>query len=240
MQAHGSNLETVVDDPERLARVFAHRVELLAAEAAAAGRRLALALPGGSVGETFLPVLAEAAVEWPKVDVFWCDERAVPPHHPDSNYALARRLLLERVGLEPARIHRMRAEAEALGTAAADYEAELRRVLGDPPALDLALVGVGPDGHVCSLFPGHRALDERSRLAVQVAGAPKPPRRRITLTLPALRQARLLVAAAFGAPKADVVRLMLRDPSSPLPAALALRAAPRALVLLDPAAATRL
>src|SRR5688500_3237957 len=112
------NQELVIDDPDRLARVFAHRVETASAEAIAARGRFSMAVPGGSAAELFLPALAEASLDWPNVHVFWCDERAVPPHHPDSNYALARRLLLERVALRPERIHRMCAEAEALGKSA--------------------------------------------------------------------------------------------------------------------------
>jgi 6-phosphogluconolactonase len=231
--------EILIDDPEPLARAFAHRVEAAAGEAIAARGSFSLAVPGGSAAEALLPALAEAALDWPGVHVFWCDERAVPPHHPDSNHALARRLLLERVALRAERIHRMCAEVEAIGRSASEYEAELRRVAGDPPALDLALLGVGPDGHVASLFPGHPALEEKQRLVLQVHGAPKPPSRRLTLTLPALRQARLLVVAAFGAAKAEVARRMLREPGSPLPAARALRAA-QALVLLDREAAARL
>src|SRR5262245_20181214 len=215
------NPEIVVDDPEPLARAFAHRVESAASEAIAARGAFSLAVPGGSAAEALLPALAEAALDWPSVHVFWCDERAVPPHHPDSNHALARRLLLDRVALRPERIHRMCAEVDALSRSASEYEAELRRVAGDPAALDMALLGVGPDGHVASLFPGHRALEEKTRLAVAVSGAPKPPARRLTLTLPALRQARLLVVAAFGAVKADVARRMLREAGSPLPAARA-------------------
>jgi 6-phosphogluconolactonase len=233
-------IETVVDEKERLADAFRRRVELLAAEALSERGRFALALSGGSVAETFLPELAEADLDWSRVEVFWCDERGVPQHHPDSNYALARRLLLGRVALEPSRIHRMRADIDAIGLAASEYEAELRRALGDPPALDVALLGVGPDGHVCSLFAGHRALLEKSRLVVQVAGSPKPPPRRLTLTLPALRQARLLVVGAIGEGKAEVMRQGLYVATSTLPVAIALRQAPRALVLLDPAAAAKL
>src|SRR5262245_24059868 len=115
-------IETVVDEPERLADAFRHRAELMAAEAVAARGRFALALSGGSVAETFLPALAEAELPWAKTEIFWCDERAVPQHHPDSNYALARKLLLDRVGLEPSRIHRMRGDTEALSLAATEYE----------------------------------------------------------------------------------------------------------------------
>lgn len=233
------NVETVVDDPERLARTFVRRVEILAAEGVAARGRFSLLLTGGSVAETFLPALADATVYWPSVDVFWGDERAVPPEHADSNYGLVRRLLLDRVPLDPGRVHRMRGEAADFVAAAAEYEAELKNVLGDPPALDVALLGVGPDGHVCSLFEGHPALRESTRLVVPIGDSPKPPPRRITLTLSALRHARLLVVAAWGAGKAEVVRQVRYAPASTLPAALAMRAATRALLLVDaPAAST--
>ena len=230
------NVETLVDAPPALANLFARRLEGLVSMAPDAGRRFAIALPGGSVAEAFLPVLAAATLEWKRIDVFWADERAVPEQHADSNYGLARRLLLERAA--GARFHRIRGEAPDIQAAAAEYEAELRTRLGDPPALDVALLGVGADGHVCSLFDGHAALHERTRLVVAVQDSPKPPPRRITLTLPALRQARLLVVAAFGAAKADVVRRALRDPGARLPVALALRQAARALVLLDAASAS--
>jgi 6-phosphogluconolactonase len=234
------NDDLVIDDPERLARVFARRVETEAARAIAERGVFSLAIPGGSAAETLLPALGEASLDWANVHVFWCDERAVPTHHPDSNYALARRLLLERVALRPERIHRMCAEVEAIGRSASEYEAELRRVAGDPPALDLALVGAGPDGHLCSLFAGQRALGERARLVVSVMNSPKPPQRRITLTLAALKLARLLVVAAFGKAKADVVQQALEEHRSQLPVALALRQAGERLVLLDAAAASRL
>lgn len=232
------NIETLVDAPAILASLFARRLESLVSAPASASRRFAIALPGGSVAEVFLPVLAGAALDWKRIDVFWCDERAVPEQHADSNYGLARRALFEHAAA--ARLHRMRGEAGDIHGAAAEYEAELRRTLGDPPALDVALLGVGADGHVGSLFEGHAALEERTRLVVAIEDSPKPPARRITLTLPALRRARLLVVAGFGAAKADVVHRALRDPGARLPVALALREAAQALVLLDPAAASGL
>jgi 6-phosphogluconolactonase len=234
------NDDFVIDEPERLARAFAHRVETEAARAIAARGFFSLAVPGGSVAEALLPALAEASLDWASVHVFWCDERAVPTHHPDSNYALARRLLLDRVALRPERIHRMCAEVEAIGRSASEYDAELRRVAGDPPALDLVLVGVGADGHIGSLFAGQRTLAERARLAVSVLSSPKPPPRRITLTLAALKLARLLIVAAFGEAKAEAVRQALEERSSQLPVALALRQAGERLLLLDAAAASRL
>jgi 6-phosphogluconolactonase len=186
------------------------------------------------VAEAFLPARADADVDWPRVDVFWGDERAVSPDHIDSNYGLARRALLGRV---TPRVHRMPGEAADLGAAAAGYESEMRSVLGEPPRLDLLLLGMGADGHVCSLFPGHPALGEASRWVVAVEDSPKPPPARITLTLPALALADLLVVAAFGSAKADAVRQSLRDPDSNLPVALAVRQAARVLFLLDEGAA---
>jgi 6-phosphogluconolactonase len=124
----------------------------------------------------------------------------------------------------------MPAEASDLALAATRYAAAL-------PALpfDLVLLGVGPDGHVCSLFPG--LLPVGAALVAAIEGAPKPPARRLTLTLAALAGARLLVVAAFGALKAPVVHAALRDPDSSLPVARAARAAQRTLFLLDPDAA---
>ena len=109
------------------------------------------------------------------------------------------------------------------------------RCLGLPPRLDIALLGVGTDGHVCSLFPGHALLDEEQQWVGVETAAPKPPTRRLTLTLPTLAAAELIVVAAFGTSKHDAVRSALRDPESTLPLARALRRARRSLVLLDQA-----
>ena len=108
--------------------------------------------------------------------------------------------------------------------------------LGRPPRLDIVLLGVGADGHVCSLFPGHALLEEERKWIGVETAAPMPPPRRLTLTLPALAAAELSVVAAFGATKADAVRAVLHDPSSTLPVARARSRARRALVLLDPEA----
>ena len=166
------------------------------------------------------------------VEMFWGDERAVPADHPESNFSLADALLLTRVPIDRARVHRMPADATDLEAAARAYEAELVRVLGDPPRFDIVLLGVGPDGHVCSLFPGHRALSEASRRVLAVTDSPKPPPRRLTLTLPALEGADIYIAA-FGAAKADVIREALGTPASLLPVARAARAGRSAVFLLD-------
>jgi 6-phosphogluconolactonase len=211
------------------------------ARAPSTGRGLSLAVSGGSVATTFFPRwAAETTVDWGSTDVFWADERAVSPTDPESNYALARSLWLDPARVPAGHVHRMPADGPDLAAAARDYDAELCRVVGDRPVLDLVLLGMGPDGHVASLFPGHALLGETSRNVAAVVDSPKPPPRRLTLTLPVLTAARVVVIGAFGASKADIVRLAIEDAESRLPAALVARGAPRAVWLLDAAAAGQL
>jgi 6-phosphogluconolactonase len=231
--------EIVVDKPEGLAEALAARLEVEAGRALTARGAFAIALPGGSVGNAFFPRLARASVDWSRTEFFWGDERAVPPNDPGSNYALARALWLEPAAVPAARIHRIEAEAPDLERAADAYAAELVRLLGDPPRLGVVLLGAGPDGHVCSLFPSHALLREGRRLAAAISDAPKPPPRRITLTLPALQAAELVVVAAFGSAKAAVIRQALEHSDSMLPLALVTRRARRVVFLLDAAAAGR-
>ena len=223
----------VVEAVEPLVATAAARFERMARDAIAARGRFACALPGGSVAERLFPVLARLDLPWERVHAFFGDERAVPPDHPDSNVALARRLWLDAV---PAVVHPMPTTGD-LDAAAAAYTADLRGTLGDPPQLDLALLGMGPDGHVCSLFPG-RPLP-RGLVAV-VRDAPKPPPERLTLTMEALAAARAIWVVAFGASKAAVVHEAVTRPDSALPVARALRAGPPSLLLLDPDAASQL
>ena len=199
--------------------------------------RCALGLCGGSVATTFFAPLAQARVDWPRADFFWIDERAVPPSSPESNYGLARSLWLLPAGVPDARIHRMPADAPALDAAARGYAADLERTLGDPPRLDVALVGVGPDGHVASLFPGHALLGEETRTVAALEDAPKPPPRRLTLTLATLGRARHVVVIALGDGKAAVIREAIEDGASGLPVSRLVHSAEKVTVLLDPPAA---
>jgi len=185
-------------------------------------------------------VLAGAPVAWDKVDLFWGDERAVGPGDPDSNYGLAKRLLLEPVRADPRRTHRIAGERTDLEAAARDYEEEMVRVLGEPPRLDLVVLGLGPEGHVCSLFPGHPLLRERRRRVAAITDSPKPPPRRITFTMLPLELATTICVAGFGAAKAAAIREAVDEPDSQTPAARAVRAAQHALILVDPAAAGEL
>jgi 6-phosphogluconolactonase len=229
--------EIVTAAPETLARVFAERFAAEARTAIAARGRFSCALPGGSVAETFFPVLVQAAVAWEQVDFYWGDERAVGPYDPDSNYGLAKRLLLDPVRADPRRVHRIATEAGDLEAAARAYEEEMVRALGDPPRIDWVVLGLGPEGHVCSLFPGHPLLRERVRRVAAITDSPKPPPRRITFTLVPLELAGTICVAGFGNSKAEPIREAMERPESQIPVALAVRAARRALVLVDPQAA---
>lgn len=149
-------------------------------------------LTGGSTGLIFLGALREADVPWQNVTLYWGDERAVPPDHPDSNYGLADRLLLTPLGARAPRAIRMEGESPDLRAAAHAYDAQL------PPALDLLILGVGEDGHVCSLFPGHPALTIENARALAITDSPKPPPERLTLSLPYVCAARRVWIVAVG------------------------------------------
>ncbi len=228
----------VVESPAVLADEVTALVEAAAAEAVASRGRFALALPGGSVATTCLPRLAGARVDWAQTDVFFSDERAVPPDHQDSNYGLAHRLLLSRVPLRPGHVRRMAGELAPVA-AARRYEETLIRLLGQPPALDLVMLGVGEDGHVGSLFPATQTLDAPGGWVAAVLDAPKPPRQRVTLTLPTLVAAGRIVIAAMGANKAPAIREAL-DPASVLPVARVARGAGEVLFIVDAGAASLL
>lgn len=220
----------ILGNPERLEQALLECFRDAEREARGEGRLLSVALTGGSTAKAFFPALGRV-LDPSGLEVFWGDERAVLPEHPDSNYRLAHDLWLGPAGVPPERIHRMPAEATDLGLAAERYERTLRDRLGSPPSLDLVLLGMGPDGHVCSLFPGHALLGERERYVAPIFDSPKPPAKRLTLTLPSLWAAKRLVLVALGAEKTRLVERMLADPTSTLPAGQALRGARDVVIL---------
>jgi 6-phosphogluconolactonase len=142
--------------------------------------------------------LARLAVPWESLDVYFGDERCVPPDHPDSNNRMARESLLDRVPIHPTRVHRPKSEDPDRDAAARAYEALL------PVSLDLVVLGIGEDGHTASLFPGSPALTASERRYVPVTG-PKPPPERLSLTPRALEAAGELIVLASGAGKAEPV-----------------------------------
>lgn len=219
---------------ERAAREIVRRLESARSERGAAH----LALSGGSTPARSYELLAEALESWEQIDVWFADERCVEPDDEESNYLLARNTLLDRAsGLEPERVHRMQGE---LGPeqGAEQYARELREhapIEDGLAALDVIVLGIGPDGHVASLFPGAATLDAQApELCLGVHDSPKPPPERITLTLPVLRAARRCVLLATGTSKADAVDAMLAEPSRHVPASLLRRE--RLSVIVDDAA----
>ncbi len=220
-----------------------HLVEHLCqvVEAAVAARgRCTLAIPGGSVAGVVLPRLSQRALPWHAVQVFWCDERAVPLADHDSNAGSALRLVAHSLLTEQAALHLMRGDADDLPAAARDYAAALAVVAGRPPVLDVVLLGVGEDGHVASLFPGHVVDSEPPTTVLLVVNAPKAPPTRLSLSLSTLTAARETIVMAFGSSKATAVHGALEGTSPPTPLARIVRESRRLLMLLDPHAAALL
>jgi 6-phosphogluconolactonase len=166
------------------------------------------ALSGGATAMIFLPALLAARVNWSNITLFWADERAVPPDDPESNYGLAERMLLTPLGRKGPRALRMSFEFPSLWDAARSYDNLLARELNGRP-LDLAILGIGDDGHVASLFPDHDALLEDNARVVAVDDAPKPPKRRLSLTMRYLLQTSDLWIVAVGARKLPVLQAAL-------------------------------
>jgi 6-phosphogluconolactonase len=221
----------VVDDPA------AEVAERLVETAAAGGH---LVLTGGSSPRKAYELAAGAGADWSSATAWFGDERCVPPDHADSNFGMADAALLSRLERPPTVI-RMPGELEPDAGAAA-YESEVRERLGGDPRWDLLLLGLGPDGHTASLFPGKPEVEERSRL---VAGVPlagmDPQVPRITLTVPALNAARATVFLVTGEGKAETVaRVFGPDPDPSLPATHVRPRYGSLTVLLDEAAASRL
>jgi len=220
----------------KLIERLADDVRRSAESAAREHNRFSIAIPGGSV----VPALKPVSFDWSRTHVFWVDERAVPPSSPDSNYGLARKIWLDPAGAHPSAIHRMPADEPDLDAGANAYSQEIVRVLGNEPRFDVVLLGVGPDGHVASLFPDHPALSEHHRLVLPIVDSPKPPPRRLTMTLPLLTRAGRVIVMATGESKSASMHEALTRDDSMLPVAIVLRGSASSLVLLDEDAGARL
>ncbi len=204
-------------------------------------------LTGGGVADKVHRAVLETpghdAVDWSRVEVWFGDERFVPTDDGDRNALQAREALLDRLPLDPARVHEMPASDGGCGddvdAAAAAYAAELVAVLGAAPRFDVLMLGVGPDGHCASLFPGHDEVRAEG-LAVAVRDSPKPPPTRISLTMPALRSADEVWFVVSGDGKADAVRAALTGTDVDAVPASGPRGTVRTVWFLDAAAASRL
>lgn len=221
---------TVVADAEEAARVVAER---LVEQAGAGG---SIVLTGGSTPRRAYQIAAELEPDWSGVELWWGDERCVPPDDPQSNYGMAKKALLDRLEAQPAAVHRMQGEL-GRDEAVAEYKHEL----AEAGTFDLVLLGLGPDGHIASLFPNFPTLDVTGRDVLGSQAGHEPFVERISLTLPRLCNTEELLFLVAGADKADAVaRALDGRPSHATPGSLARSAEGTTRAVVDRAAASKL
>jgi 6-phosphogluconolactonase len=217
----------VVDDP---ASVVA---DMLASAARDGGH---IVLTGGSTPARAYELAAERQPDWSRTQLWWGDERCVPPEDEHSNYGMAKRTLLDRLAAQPTAVHRMRGEL-GRDAGAEDYDREL----GELARFDLLLLGLGPDGHIASLYPDQPTLDESERRVIGAEPKLDPYVDRITLTLPMLRAAHAIVFLVAGADKADAaMRAFTGEPTRSTPGSLVRAVSGTTTAVLDRAAAARI
>jgi 6-phosphogluconolactonase len=232
--------ETLLDDA-------AAQIETAIDTAVRARGRAFIVLTGGSTIPPVYERLARSAdIDWNAVELFWSDERCVPPDDPDSNYGMTREILLQPARIPDANVHRFDGEEPDRDRAVRAYAAEIESALGDDSRFDLIVLGMGADAHIASLFPGHPLIDENERWTGAVSAddfdIPKPAIDRLTLTPRALHSAREVLLVVISANKAPAVHGALgsvRDPQQ-WPAQLVDGPESRVTWLLDSDAATEI
>jgi len=201
------------ESPAALAGAVADALLARLAELQAGGVVPQVGLTGGSIADELHRALAArsagSAVDWSRVELWWGDERFVPSDSPDRNAGQARAALLDRVAVDPSRVHEVPGSdvAADVDAAAAAYSATIRE--HGAGGFDVLLLGIGPDGHIASLFPGHPGLEVDDRIAAGVRESPKPPPERVTLTFGALARATSVWFIAGGADKGPAVAATL-------------------------------
>jgi 6-phosphogluconolactonase len=225
----------VYKDAESVAQAAAATIAEDARAAVSTRGRFTFAVSGGHTPWIMLRALTEEDVPWASIHVFQIDERVAPAGDPDRNLTHLQESLLELALLRPEQIHAMPVEAVNLEAAAAQYASTLREFAGTPPTLDLAHLGLGPDGHTASLVPGDNVLDVADR-DVAITGIYQG-RRRMTLTFPAINRARRILWVVTGSEKADMLS-RLREGDATIPAGRIRR--DQALLLADRAGAGQL
>jgi 6-phosphogluconolactonase len=217
-------IEYIVEpDSAALARRTAQHFVEITEQAVATRGRARIAISGGSTPKAAFQLLADPAqpwlkrMPWDKLDLYWVDERTVPPDHPDSNYRMTREAMLDRVPLKPEQIHRMEGELEP-EVAAARYESLLRNTFrlegAESPRFDLIALGMGDDGHTASIFPHTEAINEMGRL-VTANQVPQKDTWRITLTWPVINHASSVFFLIGGRNKAELVKEVFTGPRDP-------------------------
>lgn len=225
----------------------AQRFVQLAQEAVATRKRFSVCLSGGSTPRRMHRLLARPPlrdrVEWSRVHVFWGDERFVPPDDPESTFLMARETLLDHVPIPGINIHAMPTVGLSPEEAARRYAETLTTVVGNVPRFDLIYLGMGPDGHTASIFPGHpEATRPSTALVTVVRNSPKPPPTRLTLTFQAINAAANVLFLVAGSDKAQTIGAVFGDAIDParLPAQGVRPKNGRLVWLLDEAAAQAL
>lgn len=238
----------VLTTPQELFAAAAEEVVRLANESVTARGRFTIALSGGSTPKSLYNLLATNArttLPWDKMFFFWGDERHVPPTDPDSNYQMANEAMLSKVPVPPGNVFRPAAENPDAAVVAKEYESTLRKFFqlepGQFPKFDLILLGMGPDGHTASLFPGTAGLQEKSRLVI-ANWVEKLKTHRLSLTFPVLNAARCVAFLVSGTDKAPVLKAVLEGTGSgeSYPAAMVNPAGGKLIWFLDRAAASGL
>jgi 6-phosphogluconolactonase len=234
--------------PQELFAAAAEEVVRAAEEAVAARGRFTIALSGGSTPKSLFNLLATNArttLPWDRMFFFWGDERHVPPTDAESNYRMADEAMLSKIPVAAGNVFRIATENPDAAAAADAYEQTLRKFFqlgpGEFPRFDLILLGMGPDGHTASLFPGTAALQEKSRLVV-ANWVEKLKASRITLTLPVLNAARCVAFLVSGTDKADALKAVLEGdaPGEQYPSKLVKPSDGKLIWLVDRAAASGL
>src|SRR5205823_4654471 len=196
-------------DAEAVSQAAGRSFDRLSIEAITARGKFTVALSGGSTPKRLYQILADAPyrdkINWAHVEIFWGDERSVSPDHADSNFRMAKEAMLDRLTIPAENIHRLQAEREDRDKAAQDYQNEIAKVFGvdpngEPPVFDLVLLGMGPDGHTASLFPGTTALREMKKWVVP-NWVEKFKTFRLTMTRPILNKAREVLFLVAGKDK---------------------------------------
>lgn len=238
----------ILTTPQELFGAAAEETVRAANEAVAQRGRFSIALAGGSTPKSLYNLLATNArnsLPWDRMFFFWGDERHVPPTDPDSNYRMADESMLSKIPVAPGNVFRIKTENPDAAAVAEDYEQTLRKFFaltaGQFPRFDLILLGMGPDGHTASLFPGTAALQEKSRLVV-ANWVEKMKASRITLTLPVLNAAAEVAFVVSGTDKAPALHGVLESdaPGEQYPAKLVRPSNGKLIWLIDRAAASQL
>ncbi len=237
----------IYSDIDTLSQEAARYVVRVASESITTHGRFTLALAGGSTPKKLYGLLASEPyrdqINWALTEIFWSDERCVPPDSEDSNYHLAQEVLLSKVPISAAQIHRMPADADDHDQASLTYIQEIQRVFGTNgiPSFDLLQLGMGPEGHTASLFPHQASLHEQTRLIMPVT-VPKPPPPRLTFTPLLLNAATHILFLVTGQDKADALQAVLEGEYNPdeYPAQIIRPTQGEVTWMLDPAAASKL